>query len=38
MGHDLSQDAEIWDDAYKLDRAHVFIRGTHSATWIPLKW
>ena len=24
MGHDLSQDAEIWDDAYKLDRAHVF--------------
>lgn len=24
MGHDLSQDAEIWDDAYKLNRAHVF--------------
>ena len=24
MGRDLSQDAEIWDDAYKLDRAHVF--------------
>ena len=24
MGHDFSQDAEIWDDAYKLDRAHVF--------------
>ena len=25
MGHDLSQDAEIWDDAYKLDRGHLFL-------------
>ena len=37
MGHDLSQDAEIWDDASWT--AHTYsIRGTHSATWIPLKW
>lgn len=38
MGHDLSQDAEIWTTLTSWTAHTYSIRGTHSATWIPLKW